>query len=190
MTGSLLKDFSKLRGVAVAALLAVPVGCGVQTTGGGPPDATPTGEMAPPATVTTPPEMPPAPTGTAQQGTETAAPAAAEDRTVVGTWRSASCGERKYERVITFNADGSFAAQDRVSPCPPGVQCVWSGIVNRRGEYARSGDALTLRVVGQQPTQGKPFPEKMVIDAASKAPAEEADGAMCVYAREGEKGGK
>jgi hypothetical protein len=74
-------------------------------------------------------------------------------------------------------------AEDLVSPCPPNVACVWSGIVNRRGTYARAGDAITLTVSGTPPPQGQPLPPTLVIDAATRAPAEDAGGTRCVYQR-------
>jgi len=79
-----------------------------------------------------------------------------------GTWSSASCGKRSYERVITVTNDGKFVADDRVSPCPPGTQCVWSGIVHRKGSYERVALTLALfpdEVEGKQ--AGEPFPSTL-----------------------------
>jgi hypothetical protein len=65
-----------------------------------------------------------------------------------GVYTSKSCGARGYARVVTLDAvKKTVAIDDRVSPCPPDVQCVWSGIVSRRGTFA---------VVSPDET-GKPF---------------------------------
>ena len=78
-----------------------------------------------------------------------------------GTWSSASCGNRSYERIITVS-DGKFSADDRVSPCPPGTQCIWSGIVHRTGTWKRVALTLALfpdEVAGKQ--AGVPFPSTL-----------------------------
>ena len=53
-----------------------------------------------------------------------------------GTYRSASCGTRKYPRVVHLSAPNKVQMDDLVSPCPPGARCMWSGIVVRTGTYA------------------------------------------------------
>ncbi len=65
-------------------------------------------------------------------------------RSVVGSWISPRGGaERAYERRITFERDGDFTMQDLVAPCPPDVQCIWSGIVGFEGTYrVRKGEVL------------------------------------------------
>ncbi len=166
------------RGLLLAALLSVTAACSpAPAPQDGPPDATPTGTTPPgpdtPPGSTTPPTDPTAPTGQTPPG--------GGDASIAGTYTSPNCGARTYERKLTLNADGTFAAQDLVSPCPPGTQCVWSGIVNRQGTYTRSADGLTLKVDGAAPPQGQPLPEKLVIDPTTKAPAEQGSGAACVY---------
>jgi hypothetical protein len=80
-----------------------------------------------------------------------------------GTWASASCGKRAYERIITVGADATFVADDRISPCPPGASCVWSGIVHRKGTWKRV--ALTLALFPDDVIDGKqagePFPSTL-----------------------------
>jgi len=172
------------RALFLAALLSATAACspapGPQD---GPPDATPTAQVPPgPGTspgATTPPTDPTAPT--TQEPPTGQTPPGGGDASFAGTYTSPNCGARTYERKITINADGTFAAQDLVSPCPPGTQCVWSGIVNRQGTYTRAADAITLKVTGTAPTQGQPFPDKLVIDPATKSPAEQGSGALCVY---------
>lgn len=170
-----------LRGLAFAALLAPLAACVVQNTPSGTPDATPIGE--PPATANTPPAPPaPEPGPTAPQPTPTQQPPAG-DASLAGTWSSASCGDRKYERILTIGADGTFSSKDMVSPCPPDAKCIWSGIVDRKGRYTRSGDSLTLTVEGPAGDKGKPLPPTLTIDKATGAPAEQAGGATCVYTK-------
>jgi hypothetical protein len=79
-----------------------------------------------------------------------------------GTWSSATCGKRAYERIIIVTSDGKFTADDRVSPCPPDKQCVWSGIVHRTGTWKRVALTLALfpdEVAGKQ--AGEPFPSTL-----------------------------
>jgi hypothetical protein len=101
---------------------------------------------------------------------------------VVGTWTSASCGARTYERVLELRGDGSFVAHDRVSPCAPGVQCVWSGIVTREGTWSVAGDRLALAVAadGAGP-RASALPASFAL--AGGAPVEETTGATCTYER-------
>lgn len=64
----------------------------------------------------------------------------------VGTWSSPSCGDRTYERRIELTADLHANVEERVSPCPEGARCMWSGIVVFEGTYVATSDhvALTL----------------------------------------------
>lgn len=91
----------------------------------------------------------------------TAAFAAKPKAKLEGNWSSRSCGERKYERRITFAADGTFKSDDRVSPCPKGAACVWSGIVTRQGKYKLRGRKVRLTVEGNQDAKGTPLPEEL-----------------------------
>lgn len=90
----------------------------------------------------------------------TSAPISTQEPDLSGTWSSASCGKRAYERIIIVTSDGKFTADDRVSPCPAGTQCVWSGIVHRTGTWKRV--ALTLALFPDDAIDGKqagePFP--------------------------------
>lgn len=113
----------------------------------------------------------------------------------VGSWSSASCGDRKFERKLTLKADKTFMAQDLVSPCPPKVQCIWAGIVSWSGTWALDDKgALLTKTSGSRDPSGKSktdAPVRLVWDKASSAPAEQdAAGASCPYAKGGEvKGG-
>lgn len=181
---------STLPAVALALLTSL-AGC----TGNGPRE--PSTEPAP----SEPSGSPAAPTPTTQaptvQAPTTQAPAASGpttpaqattpaqgDEALLGAWRSAACGSRKYERVLSFAKDGSFTAEDRVSPCPPRVACIWSGIIHRKGAFKRSGDTVALSIAEtSQGPAGQPFPTTLVVDAAG-APAEAGeDGKPCPYQR-------
>lgn len=81
--------------------------------------------------------------------------ATAAAQALVGTWTSASCGDRTWARVLTLSADGAWQGQDRVSPCPPGTTCMWSGIVEHRGTWQATelAGAVQLQVEQSQPGQ-------------------------------------
>ena len=97
------------------------------------------------------------------QGSATDTPISSQTPDLSGTWVSASCGKRTYERIITVGADSTFVADDRVSPCPLGASCVWSGIVHRKGTWKRV--ALTLALFPDDVIDGKeagePFPSTL-----------------------------
>src|SRR5688572_27968113 len=73
-----------------------------------------------------------------------APPGTAPAPDLVGAWSSASCAERGYERRIELRPDGTFSAEDLVSPCPPGARCMWSGIVSCRGRWKNERVAIAL----------------------------------------------
>ncbi|MFO8072871.1 MAG: hypothetical protein R6V85_13440 [Polyangia bacterium] len=78
---------------------------------------------------------------------------------LLGAWENSSCGERKYRRRIEFFADGRFSALDEVAPCPPGAQCVWSGIVRWQGSWKIDGDLIELEpkpIEGERPLENPP----------------------------------
>ncbi|WP_437970309.1 hypothetical protein WMF04_13870 [Sorangium sp. So ce260] len=154
-----------------------------------PPPSSPAQPSEPPATATPVPttQAPTAqePTTQATTTAPTAAPGPGGDDALLGTWRSAACGPRKYERVLSFAKGGGFTAEDRVSPCPPKAACIWSGIIQRKGAFKRSGDTLSLSVADASTGPGgQPFPTTLTVDAATGAPAEAGEGGKtCVYKR-------
>lgn len=156
-----------------SACSSSPPGAGTAATVDVPPATT-----GAPSTATTPATAAPSATAPAP-ATSSPAPAASD---LAGTWASASCGARTYERVLELRADGTFTASDRISPCPPGATCVWSGIIVREGAWARGGDRVTLTVTrdGKGPA-GRPLPATLVLDGASLA--EEVGADRCPYAR-------
>lgn len=64
-------------------------------------------------------------------------PAAATDpaQAPLGAWQSERCGERGWVRALALEADGTWEGRDLVSPCPPDVTCIWSGIVEHEGTW-------------------------------------------------------
>jgi hypothetical protein len=115
-----------------------------------------------------PSSAPPAgPTGSATP-TDTAAapttppPGGPAPISLPGRWTSPRCGERKYVRNLELLDGGTFKAEDRVSPCPPNVQCVWSGIIHRTGSWAQEGNTVKLVVdKDRNPPRGQVLPQSL-----------------------------
>jgi hypothetical protein len=161
----------------------------------GPQGPAPMQQPPPQPTMTAPPsgtQLPPGPTATYPTATSTAPvalpnvpPAPAKEppgtKRWEGLWSSASCGPRTYERRIDLNPSGTFSAQDRVSPCPPKAQCVWSGIVERKGTWKAEGDAIVLTAEAPSKPAGQPLPGRLTWNATAAAPSEDGTPA-CTYA--------
>jgi len=105
---------------------------------------------------------------------------------LVGTWLSPSCGERTYARLLTFEPDGRFTAEDRVAPCPAGAQCVWSGVVYRSGTFSIEGETVHLQT--EQPSRngpGVPLPEQFTLaDGLVERGAGDAGPVDCAYLKQ------
>lgn len=149
----------------------------------GPTGATPESTATPPApSATTPaPSTTGAPTTGGSAGTP--APSGGSER-LLGVWTSPSCGARTYARTLQFDRGSAFEAQDLVSPCPPKVQCIWSGIVGNKGTYAVEGNTLRLTVT--QPgsnAKAQPLPTSLGVDPTTSAPVETAGATKCVYVK-------
>jgi hypothetical protein len=189
-----------LRGVTAMSLLALPAcveGTTSSTTAtapseaaGSPAQATPGNPASPVVTVpATPPvaAAPPATPTAPATGAQPSAPLpitapAVTLITLDGTWESASCGARAYPRRITFAEAARFIAEDLISPCPKGVSCIWSGIINRQGTYRVEKDTVSLTVnkTSSGPAKSE-LPPTLTLDA-SRAPVETGDdGKPCVY---------
>lgn len=100
---------------------------------------------------------------------------------LASVWTSPSCGTRTYERILALGADGAFTATDRVSPCPPGARCIWSGIIVREGTWAASGGSIALTVTSDGKGPGKPLPSALKVEGG--APVEEDGATRCGYTR-------
>lgn len=136
-----------------------------------------------PSSATPAPTGAPASSGSAQTG-GTPGPVPAG---LLGAWVSPSCSGRTYARKIQFDKAGSFDAQDLVSPCPPKVQCIWSGIVNNRGTFTVEGTTVRLAITQPGGPKGQPLPPTLALDPKTSAPMETQDGAKCVYTKDTEK---
>ena len=185
-----------VRGLTVISLLALSA-CVIEgttsTTSTTPTEAAGTTATTPKPTPTVPATpkptptvaTPPAPTVTAVPTAPTPVPStppATGSASLLGTWESASCGDRAYPRQITFADATTFSAEDLVSPCPKGTACIWSGILNTQGTYTVEKDVITLRV--QKASTGPKkiqFPATLTLDA-SRTPIESgSDGKPCPY---------
>ncbi|GEM_PF-3576561 len=90
---------------------------------------------------------------------------AIEGPTPVGDWVSAPCGERTYERRISFFGEPAdrrtFEGQDLVSPCPEGAQCAWSGIVAFNGRWWPTDTGVGLDELKADSDQGIARPNSL-----------------------------
>lgn len=111
------------------------------------------------------------------------------DADVEGVWLSDGCGPgRGWQRLLSFSADGTYAQQDYVAPCPPDVICVWSGIVLASGNWRLEGNDLILERTTLHPAEGPnadvPVPDLFLHDAGEGwIFAERAADAECPYRR-------
>ncbi len=112
-------------------------------------------------------------------------PTPAPPKSVVGTWASATCGERTYARELVFVEGGSYVRLDLVSPCPPDALCVWSGIVHFTGGWRLEGDRVRLieevQVGSGGPAGFTSRPEELVLDASTPTLTAHVAGEDCVY---------
>lgn len=83
----------------------------------------------------------------------------------VGHWTSTGCGQRQYARNISFELDNTYNAIDMISPCRPGTQCIWSGMVGYSGSWAQPEEKrLVLREWGSSSAPGSPHPQEFFAD--------------------------
>ncbi|MCB9796165.1 MAG: hypothetical protein H6741_26000 [Alphaproteobacteria bacterium] len=99
---------------------------------------------------------------------------------VTGAYSSASCHDRAYERRITLNENFTYSGQDLVSPCPPDVTCIWSGIVNFSGTWAQeAGDILLTEADAPNGDKAMARPKRLTwTDGLLTEPHPDGD---CVY---------
>jgi hypothetical protein len=132
-------------------------------------------------------ELPPAetPDTDGEVAEETVKPAA-ERTALLGTWRSEACGERGYAREMVFIEGGSYVGFDLISPCPPDVACVWSGIVTFRGAWTVAGETVTLAeegVIGSAGAMGSPPPDTFAWPENGDPIRSRGGEVTCVYER-------
>ncbi len=80
----------------------------------------------------------------------------------LGDWTSAPCEGRAFSRNLRFEKENAYAGRDLVSPCPPGTECVWSGIVAYAGIWKQEGNKLYLREIGSPTAAGSPHPTEVI----------------------------
>ncbi len=102
-----------------------------------------------------------------------------------GAWLSESCDGRTYPRVVVIQREGTFTAEDQVSPCPAKEICVWSGIVDRAGSWTWDDGKvnLTVTVVSQAQFDTGNFPADLTLEPETGALVETMDGSYCPYKR-------
>ena len=102
----------------------------------------------------------------------------------LGSWSSPGCDARRYERRLVFTGGGRVSGEERVSPCPAGVACVWSGVVPWQGSSSAEGARIVVLVDVDAPRHpGASMPSEFAWDAAAGVLVETADGARCPYVR-------
>lgn len=79
----------------------------------------------------------------------------------LGDWTSPGCPGREYPRNLTFFMENEYAGLDLVSPCAPGAQCAWSGMVAYAGRWVQDGTTLKLRSIGGSTAPGSPHPTEV-----------------------------
>lgn len=129
------------RGSAPALASFALLACGSSSPKGEP--TAPTTSSAAPAPSTGGPTAPPG-SGEPTPPAGGPPPGGPAPISLVGRWTSPKCGARGYVRNLELLDGGRFNAEDRVSPCPPKVSCVWSGIVNRKGIWSLESNKVTL----------------------------------------------
>ncbi len=103
----------------------------------------------------------------------------ARQPSVEGTWTSSSCEARTYPRILRFGPS-EVQLEDRISPCPEGVTCVWSGVVHRQGTWQADGTRIQLTWTGEaDPRMAMPAPTEFVLQDDAHGRTE----AGCAYRR-------
>jgi hypothetical protein len=82
---------------------------------------------------------------------------------------------------LTLQPDGTYEMVDLVSPCPPGTQCIWSGIVTSSGTWEALGPSANLvETKTDDADQGAPRPSELRI-LRNGHPAEDWGEGQCMY---------
>jgi hypothetical protein len=97
----------------------------------------------------------------------------------LGNWIGAPCGERSYPRVILLEDGGGVSGQDNISPCPPNVACVWSGIVRFGGTWRREGKRVVFALKPESNHPIAPLPSELY--GSSSGPLVTEGGDRCPY---------
>jgi hypothetical protein len=104
---------------------------------------------------------------------------------IVATWLGEPCGERPYPREITFTPDFRYHGRDLVSPCPEGVTCVWSGVLEFSGTWQGDAALLTLsEESGQDNELAQPRPTTMRHTHSGHLTTEPREGVICSFTKQ------
>lgn len=68
----------------------------------------------------------------------------------LGEWTS-KCPNHGYARNLRIVSGGRWYGTDITTPCEPGKQCLWNGLVVLSGTWAKMDDKLVLAVINQAP---------------------------------------
>lgn len=109
----------------------------------------------------------PSPAARSERPSE-APPAPGPDRAaapldLAGVWVGPPCGRRNYERILELRDDGRVRLEERISPCPPGAVCVWSGVEVIDGRWRRQDATLILTLDGSKRPMATEPPERLVV---------------------------
>jgi hypothetical protein len=75
---------------------------------------------------------------------------------VIGSWTST---DDAIPRTYAFAPDGTFTVTDAVARCPPGADCIWSGLVVEPGKWFTESDgSIDLVYPMIQPWPGLSYP--------------------------------
>ncbi len=108
---------------------------------------------------------------------------------VVATWLGEPCGERAYPRELTFTPDFRYHGRDLISPCPEGVTCIWSGILEYTGTWQGDANLITLHEESAQSSeQGQPRPTAMRHTHSGHLTTEPREGVICGFTKQDASG--
>jgi hypothetical protein len=68
----------------------------------------------------------------------------------VGEWTS-KCPHHGWARNLRIVTGGRWYGTDITTPCEPGKECLWNGLVVLSGTWAKVDDRLVLSVINQAP---------------------------------------
>lgn len=86
-----------------------------------------------------------------------AAAQAPDSAGLTGLWS----GEGEWPIEWSFKPDMTFSKQDLIAPCPPDVECIWSGIVTNTGRWRLESDSVQLTYDQTESFDGVTTPEQL-----------------------------
>lgn len=109
--------------------------------------------------------------------------AAASPARLEGAWVGAPCGRRNYARRLELAAGGAARMEERISPCPAGARCVWSGVEVVEGRWRRRDDAVLLELDAVTRPMAVDAPSRLTVASTAGEVVLEEEGG-CRYRRE------